>query len=77
MSALQNRRLSINEAVELIKKADFKLLGRMAKAKKKELHPEAITTFIVDRNITIQIYVGLIANFVPFTQMKKGQMVIF
>ncbi len=51
MSALQNRRLSINEAVELIKKADFKLLGRMAKAKKKELHPEAITTFIVDRNI--------------------------
>ena len=44
-------RMSIDEAVELIESAPLYELGAMAYAKKRELHPEKITTFIVDRNI--------------------------
>lgn len=44
-------RLSTKEAVDLIKNADLKDLGKMAYSKKLELHPDKITTFIVDRNI--------------------------
>ncbi len=43
--------MSIDEAVELIESAPLHELGAMAYAKKRELHPEKITTFIVDRNI--------------------------
>ena len=43
--------MSIDEAVELIESAPLYELGAMAYAKKRELHPEKITTFIVDRNI--------------------------
>lgn len=44
-------RLSIDEALNLIKNGDLRELGEMASAKKLELHPNKITTFIVDRNI--------------------------
>lgn len=44
-------RLSVDEALNLIKNADLNELGAMAFAKKEELHPDKITTFIVDRNI--------------------------
>ncbi len=44
-------RLSIDEAVELLETAPLYELGRLAFAKKQELHPRKITTFIVDRNI--------------------------
>jgi len=44
-------RLSRGEALDLIKNADLRDLGRMALAKKRELHPKRITTFVVDRNI--------------------------
>ena len=43
--------MSIDEAVELIESAPLHELGAMAYSKKRELHPEKITTFIVDRNI--------------------------
>jgi cyclic dehypoxanthinyl futalosine synthase len=72
MSALQDRRLSINEAVELIEKADLKLLGRMAKAKKQELHPKGITTFVVDRNINYTNICWVNCKFCAFyTDEKK------
>ncbi len=45
------QRISKEEAVRLIKEGDLKELGKRATAIKKELHPEGITTFIVDRNI--------------------------
>ena len=45
------KRMTSEEAVRLIKEADLKELGKMASAKKKELHPKGITTFVVDRNI--------------------------
>jgi len=44
-------RLTKKEGVELFKKADLLELGRMADEIRKELHPEGIVTFIVDRNI--------------------------
>lgn len=44
-------RLSVDEALNLIKNGDLRELGEMASAKKLELHPDKITTFIVDRNI--------------------------
>ena len=45
------KRLSVNEAIDLIENAPLHELGKMALARKKELHPDGITTFIVDRNI--------------------------
>ena len=44
-------RLSVDEALNLIKNGDLRELGELASAKKLELHPNKITTFIVDRNI--------------------------
>ena len=44
-------RMKPAEAVELIRHGDLKELGRMAYEKKRALHPEGITTFVVDRNI--------------------------
>lgn len=44
-------RLSKKDAIKLIQTANLKELGQMALAKKRELHPKKITTFIVDRNI--------------------------
>ncbi len=46
-----NKRINNLEAVELIKNADLKYLGEQAFKIKNKLHPDKITTFIVDRNI--------------------------
>ncbi|ACZ11881.1 dehypoxanthine futalosine cyclase [Sulfurospirillum deleyianum] len=45
------KRMSNEEALRLIQEADFNTLGKMAYERKMELHPDNITTFIVDRNI--------------------------
>ena len=44
-------RMTNEEALELFRNANLKDLALLASQKKKELHPEGITTFIVDRNI--------------------------
>lgn len=44
-------RMSSAQALDLIKNADLNELGQMATKRKRELHPNKITTFIVDRNI--------------------------
>jgi cyclic dehypoxanthinyl futalosine synthase len=44
-------RLSIKDGVDLIKNADLLELGELAQKRKNELHPDGITTFVVDRNI--------------------------
>lgn len=46
-----NRRLSNKEALDLIQNMPLLELGELAFAKKQQLHPEKITTFVVDRNI--------------------------
>ena len=43
--------MSNEEALHLIRNADLNTLGKMAYERKMELHPENITTFVVDRNI--------------------------
>ena len=44
-------RLSVSQALELLRSADLKELGARALARKKALLPQGITSFVVDRNI--------------------------
>lgn len=46
-----NKRLTNEDALYLIKNASLLELGEMATTKKRELHPDKTTSFIVDRNI--------------------------
>ncbi|MCK5109901.1 MAG: dehypoxanthine futalosine cyclase [Arcobacteraceae bacterium] len=48
---MKNKRLSNEEALDLIQNASLLDLGEMASKRKLELHPQKITTFVVDRNI--------------------------
>ena len=73
MGALQNSRMSIDEAVELIQKADLKTLGEMAYAKKKELHPKGVTTFVVDRNINYTNICWVDCKFCAFYTHEKRE----
>ncbi|RDU64027.1 dehypoxanthine futalosine cyclase [Helicobacter didelphidarum] len=53
MSAYTNttKRYTDSEILDLMDNASLKELGKMANAKKLEIHPRKITTFVVDRNI--------------------------
>lgn len=73
MGVLQNSRMSIDEAVELIQKADLKTLGEMAYAKKKELHPKGVTTFVVDRNINYTNICWVDCKFCAFYTHEKRE----
>jgi len=44
-------RLSFDDAVSLLKNADLLELAKMADDARKELHPDGIVTFVIDRNI--------------------------
>lgn len=46
-----NRRISNKEALDLIQNASLLDLGELSSLKKAQIHPEKITSFIVDRNI--------------------------
>lgn len=48
---LLNRRITNEEALDLIKNASLLELGELATKRKLELHPDKTTSFIVDRNI--------------------------
>ena len=47
------KRIDDKTALDLLVNADLAELGRLAESIRKELHPDDITTFIVDRNITL------------------------
>ncbi|WP_187647973.1 dehypoxanthine futalosine cyclase [Nitrosophilus labii] len=64
-------RLSKKEALELIREADLRELGEMALAKKRELHPKKITTFIVDRNINYTNVCWVDCDFCAFYKHAK------
>ncbi|SFV64367.1 Menaquinone via futalosine step 3 [hydrothermal vent metagenome] len=72
MSALKDKRMTIDEAVELIDKADLKTLGKMARARKKELHPKGVTTFVVDRNINYTNVCWVDCKFCAFYRHEKN-----
>lgn len=65
------KRLTKQEALDLIKNADLKELGRMATARKKELHPDNITTFVVDRNINYTNICWVDCKFCAFYRHEK------
>ena len=65
------KRLTKEEALDLIKNADLKELGRMASARKKELHPKGITTFVVDRNINYTNICWVDCKFCAFYRHEK------
>lgn len=67
------KRLTKEEALDLIKNADLKELGKMASARKKELHPKGITTFVVDRNINYTNICWVDCKFCAFYRHEKDE----
>ena len=67
----QFKRMSKEEAVNLIKNGDLKELGRLAYARKKELHPKGVTTFVVDRNINYTNICWVDCDFCAFYRHEK------
>lgn len=65
------RRLSKEDALDLIKNASLLDLAKMASAKKNELHSEKLTTFIVDRNINYTNVCWVDCKFCAFFRHKK------
>ncbi len=65
------KRLTKQEALDLIKNADLKTLGQMATARKKELHPKGITTFVIDRNINYTNICWVDCKFCAFYRHEK------
>lgn len=65
------KRLSNEEAVRLIKEADLNTLGQMALKRKRELHPQKITTFVVDRNINYTNVCWVDCKFCAFYRHAK------
>lgn len=49
--ALDRRRINTDEALLLMEEADLTLLGFLANEIRKNLHPENIVTFVIDRNV--------------------------
>ena len=68
-----NRRLSKEEALNLIKNADLKELGALAYAKKRQLHPDGVTTFVVDRNINYTNICWVDCDFCAFYRHEKDE----
>jgi cyclic dehypoxanthinyl futalosine synthase len=66
-------RISKEKAIDLIKNEDLITLGKMALEKKRELHPEKITTFIVDRNINYTNICFIDCKFCAFYRHKKNE----
>ena len=73
MTTPMTKRMSIDEAVELIEKADLKTLGKMALARKKEMHPKGVTTFVVDRNINYTNICWVDCKFCAFYTHEKKE----
>lgn len=65
------KRMSNEEALRLIREADLNTLGEMAMKRKMELHPENITTFVVDRNINYTNVCWVDCKFCAFYRHHK------
>jgi cyclic dehypoxanthinyl futalosine synthase len=62
-----------DEAIKLIKETPLKELGKLALAKKKELHPKGVTSFIVDRNINYTNVCWVDCKFCAFYRHAKAE----
>ena len=65
------KRLTNEEALDLIQNTSLIDLGKMASAKKLELHPEKVTTFVVDRNINYTNICWVDCKFCAFYRHSK------
>lgn len=65
-------RLTKEQALDLIHNGDLKELGKMATARKRELHPKGITTFVVDRNINYTNVCWVDCKFCAFYRSPKA-----
>lgn len=65
------KRLTNEEALDLLKNADLKTLAKMATQRKKELHPKGVTTFVVDRNINYTNICWVDCKFCAFYRHEK------
>lgn len=66
-------RMTNAEALNLIQNADLHELGRMASERKLELHPDKITTFVVDRNINYTNVCWVDCKFCAFYRHAKEE----
>lgn len=66
-------RLSKAEAIDLIQNAPLLELGEAAYKKKLQIHPEKITTFIVDRNINYTNICWVNCDFCAFYRHQKDE----
>ena len=63
------KRLSKEDALDLIRNSSLLELSTLASKKKLEIHPEKITTFIVDRNINYTNVCWVDCKFCSFLRM--------
>ncbi len=70
---LVNRRISNEEALDLIKNASLVELGKSASLKKEQLHPDKVTTFVVDRNINYTNVCWVDCKFCAFYRHKRDE----
>ena len=66
-----NRRITNEEAINLIKNASLVELGKLASQKKAQLHPKKVTTFVVDRNINYTNVCWVDCKFCAFYRHKR------
>lgn len=69
---MTNKRYTDSEILDLMQNAPLKELGKMAYETKKALHPDNITSFIVDRNINYTNICWVDCKFCAFKR-KLGQ----
>jgi len=66
-------RITNAQALDLIQNVDLYELGEMASEKKLELHPDKITTFVVDRNINYTNVCWVDCKFCAFYRHPKDE----
>ncbi len=67
------QRITDQEALDLIQNGDLKELGIRATAVKQALHPERITSFVVDRNINYTNICWVDCKFCAFYRHEKDE----
>ena len=65
------KRLSKVEALDLVENASLLELGQLATNKKKQLHPNELTTFVIDRNINYTNICWVDCKFCAFYRHEK------
>ncbi len=72
----QQKRISEEEALLLLKEADTNTLGYLANLVRKRFHPDNVVTFVVDRNVNYTdiciTKCKFCAFYTPYSQKEKG-----